>query len=122
MRVVQTRRGFGDWLVCCCWLARWPDFADVKAEIESKSSDEVPNATTASNLSSNFDSESSSSGTKEKQADGIMRAHAAAELADTRDRASRILILYQESGLEVRDFLELTLSSIQPGGGGGGGR
>lgn len=55
-------------------------------------------------------------------ADGIMRAHAAAELADTRDRASRIFMLYQESGLGVRDFLELTLSSIQPGGGGGSGR
>jgi hypothetical protein len=116
--VCTACRGFT--MIIACSPA---DFADIKAEIESKSSDDVvQNGTADSHLSSNVDSDLGLSGTREKQADGIVRAHAAAELADSRDRASRIFMLYQESGLEVRDFLELTLSSIQPGGGGGGGR
>jgi hypothetical protein len=43
-------------------------------------------------------------------------AAAALDLADARDRPAKLQLLFKESGLTVREFLEVTLSSIQPGG------
>ena len=114
----------------CPHCAGTIDFADVKASLESKASDEIiapaaaaadpsdsgahatPTPTTAA-AAGVVALEPGGSGSGGSRVAAITAAHAAAEYADARDRTGRLQMLYQESGLSVREFLELTLAAIQ---------
>ena len=110
------------------------DFADVKAGLESKASDDIiapPAAAAAAPMASDSSAQATSTstpttaaaaggvvalepgGSGSSRGAAITAAHAAAEYADARERTGRLQMLYQESGLSVREFLELTLAAIQ---------
>ena len=118
----------------CPHCAGTIDFADVKASLESKASDEIiapaaaaadpsdsgahatptPTPTTAAAAGVvALEPGGSGSGSGSSRVAAITAAHAAAEYTDARDRTGRLHMLYQESGLSVREFLELTLAAIQ---------
>ena len=114
----------------CPHCAGTIDFADLKASLESKASDDIIAPAPAAAAADPSDSGAQATPTPtpttaaaagvvalepggSSRVAAITAAHAAAEYADARERTGRLQMLYQESGLSVREFLELTLAAIQ---------